>query len=153
MANLCSNSVKFTGSKANLKKVTACFREMADYCDDTDEGALPDFIEKEQEGLFQNVYVNKVGDFSYDTDDSSNELDLVTIADHFDLEFDCVFSELSMGVFGKATYKNKVLTIKNLETSEIDSLEEDDEGFYVYNDEYYECQGEALLDMLEEKNK
>ena len=158
MANWCTNYVFFTGSEENLKKVNELFATMCEHNYKTNTGAIPAFIEHPQQDWFFDIMKPETDQdeyFNYLTKWSSNELDLLDIAKHFDLEFECEYSETGCCIFGKSFYKNGILINYALNYDEyiqaVPVDEENEEKGYIYEGEHYECLDEALEDILNAK--
>jgi hypothetical protein len=151
MPNWCYNYVSFSGKEEDLIKLQEVFSEMIKQEGITNEGQLPEFA-KISEQLDLNRWffqLNDNGDFgfTYETKWAPNTLNLVAIADLFNLEFESEYEEGGCLIYGKAFYKNKILEELDLDRSDllqISGLENTEDGgdYYLYQGEKYESDNE-----------
>lgn len=152
MPNWCYNYVSFSGKEEDLIKLQEVFSEMIKQEGITNEGQLPEFAKiSEQLGLNRWFFqLNDNGDFgfTYETRWAPNTLNLVAIADLFNLEFESEYEEGGCLIYGKAFYKNKILEELDLDRSDllqISGLENTEDGndYYLYQGEKYESSNEV----------
>lgn len=104
MANMCNNSVVFTGEAAAVENVKALFQEIQDKQEATGNWYLPPYVTAD----FSKMLDITVGDekIDYETRWLPNLAGLIQIADHHGLNFANKFDELANGVFGEAGYRD-----------------------------------------------
>jgi len=153
MANFCSNMIAFEGNASAIAAIQTLFTMMAEKQEQHGNGQLPPFI-TEQEGYFFDIYCDEENDgaFRYETRWSPNTTVVLQIAEHFRVNFTLDYEELGNGVYGKATYKDGVLTDTFLENEDFNSYEYDDEeDAYHFEGETFEGDWEILETLLERK--
>jgi hypothetical protein len=162
MPNWCNNFVSFFGKEEDLIKLQEVFSEMIKQEEITNEGQLPEFAKiSEQLGLnrwFFGLYNNSDFCYTFETRWAPNTLNLVAIADHFNLEFESEYEEGGNLIYGKSFYKNKILEELDLDRSDllqitwIEDTEEKDE-YYLYQGEKYENDNEIKEIIWDKKFK
>jgi len=161
MPNWCYNFVTFSGKEEDLEKLHNVFLEMEKQENITNEGQLPEFAKiSEQLDLnrwFFELNIIDLGIISYSTKWVPNTLNLVAIADYFNLEFESEYDESGNLIYGKAIYKNGILEELDLDTDElleinwIESEIEGEDDHYLYRGEKYESDEEIKEMIWEEK--
>jgi Ferredoxin-like domain in Api92-like protein len=113
MANMCDNSVIFTGSPAAIKNVKTLFKEMQEKQEQTGKWCLPSYVTAPF-SYMQDIVVNheKV---TFQTRWYPNFEGLIQIADHFQLDFMMNYYQLTDGISGEASYKNKLFNDNRLD--------------------------------------
>ena len=154
MANICINTLEFSGEEKNIESVYALFQELKKYNEEIKEGAMPDFV-NHKEGYFFDLYVEKDCSIGYWTKWTPNEAVVKDIADKYKVDFTLAYSELACGLFGQVFYNFETQTITEvfLTDAEMDVVECDDNGFYYYNGEEIESPEEIYQQLLEKKIK
>jgi len=156
MANWAQNWVNFSGEETQIKKVNAMFKAMHEKEIETNEGQLPPFMTEPKEDYFFEIYEDDSETISYATKYTPNILDLVEIANHFDLNFKVSYEESGCNLFGKAIFTagNSEAKCYDLDDSDFDLFHYDDEAdMYVYEGETYECESDILETLFEKKFK
>ena len=162
MPNWCYNFVTFSGKEEDLEKLHNVFLEMEKQENITNEGQLPEFAKFEERlgnnRWFFELCINDIGTYQYSTRWAPNTLNLVAIADHFNLEFESEYEESGNLIYGKAIYKNGILKELDLEETDllqitwIEDTEEKDE-YYLYQGEKYENDNEIKEIIWDKKFK
>lgn len=148
MANICSNSLEFTGDIDTVNKAVKMFEELAakQACN---EGSIPDIEKRFDNGWFFHISITE-GVIYYDTKWSPN-IDVVTeIAKHFNLNYTMRYEELGCGIYGKAIYTagNEEAEELDLTNEDLDQYEEDEENdCYIFNGKTYESRYD-IFDIL-----
>lgn len=154
MANWAQNWVNFSGEETQIKKVNAMFKAMHEKEKETNCGQIPPFMTEPKQDWFFEIYEDDSEVISYATKYNPNILDLVEIANHFNLNFECTYQETSNNIFGKAIFTagNSEAKIYDLDNSDFDLYSFDEEAdIYTYEDEEYEGDSEILETIFEKK--
>ena len=154
MANYAYNWVNFSGEETQIKKVNAMFKAMQEKQKDTNEAQLPPFMTAPKEGYFFEIQENETDCISYTTRWSPNVLDLIEIANHFNLNFEVRYEESGNQIFGMAIFTagNSEAEKYELEDSDYDLFSFDEEtGMYTYEGEEWESDSEILESIFEKK--
>lgn len=154
MANWAQNWVTFSGEEVKLKEVKALFKAMEIKGEETNEGQIPPFVKEPKQDWFFDIYADETDIVSYDTKYSPNILDLIEIANHFNLNFAVTYQESANQIFGKAIFTagNPKAEIFDLESADFDKYEYlEDEDIYLYKGEKWESYDEILEDIFKEK--
>lgn len=116
------------------------------------KGQLPEFV-KMNTGYFFSIRVE--GDaIQYETRWAPNTDILIMIADHFDLEFTHEFDEPMMMIYGKSEYRNKCISVIELDSDDTDLYEYDEEkDCWIFEGKSYESDYEIKEILLERKVK
>ena len=151
MANWCNNTVWFEGDTPTIERIQAMFAAMA--AKETKEqcGQLPEFIQ-EQKGWFFNTRWEQEDVLYYETKWSPNTEILQTIADRFGAGFTHEYEETGNLVFGKAIYRNGILTDIALDEDDFNAYEHQEHtDTWLFEDEQYESDYEIMDILLERK--
>lgn len=154
MANWAQNWVNFSGEETQINKVNAMFKAMEKQGDLTNEGQIPSFMTKPKEDYFFDIYEDNSGTISYRTKWKPNTLDLVEIANHFNLNFECTYQELGNNFFGKAIFTagNSEAKCYNLDNTDFKLYSFDQKGdFYLFKSKTFESEEDILMDIFKEK--
>ncbi len=152
MPNWCSNTVQFDGKPSQLEKIQRLFeglekKEQLENC-----GQLPDFI-KADSGYFFNTRWEE-GTLYYETRWSPNSDILVSIADKFTVNFTHDFEEPGNLIFGRIEYRDKLITLVELDSNDFDLYEYDEENDnWIFEGQIYESDYEIKEILLERKLK
>jgi hypothetical protein len=154
MANICNNTLLFSGKEINLKAV----REMLEWMVvDTNEGhgAMPSFITNLNDGYMFDVYLDKTDYISYWTKWCPNEEVIKLIADKYKVDFVLDYEELGCGLFGRFFYNHKTKQLIDycLTDDEMSVVDTNDNGDYIYNGEEIECPEDIYTEILNQKIK
>lgn len=128
MANWCSNTVTFTGSKESTDKIVQLFQTMSEQEEKSGEGQVPDFVQN-KDGFFFEIYQNETDQciFQYETKWCPNIEVLYLISDHYNVGFILEYAELGCCIFGRTAYQNQVLDDICLDFSDFDNYSYDEE--------------------------
>ena len=107
MANMCNNSVIFSGEPSAVESVKAVFKEIQDQQEATGKWSLPSYVTADFSNM-QDITINE-NTINYETRWYPNLQGLVQIANHFKLDFVSYYDEPGNGVFGKASYSQGTL--------------------------------------------
>jgi hypothetical protein len=154
MANICNNTLEFSGEDQNIKNVYALFQKLKKQNDNEKVGAMPDFLNY-KEGYFFDLYVEDGLSIDYWTKWAPNEAIIKDIADRYKVDFTLAYAELSCGLFGRFfyDYQTKILADICLTDSEMDLVSCDDNGIYFYEGKEIECQEDIYNELLDAKIK
>lgn len=154
MANWCQHWLTFQGEESKIKEVVAMFQAMEQKFKETNEGQKPDFIQEVKQDYFFDIYTDETEIISYNTKWSPNLDDIIEIANHFDLNFECTYQELGENIFGKAVFTagNPEAKRFDLEKSDFDlySFSQEDD-IYSYQGEESESEEDILMQIFKEK--
>ena len=154
MANWAQNWVNFLGEETQIKKVNAMFKAMHEKEKETNEGQIPPFMKEPKQDWFFEIYEDDSEVISYATKWSPNVLDLIEIANYFNLGFEVRYEESSNQIFGKAIFTagNTEAKFYDLKSEDFDQFEyNEDNDIYTYKGEEYECESDILDIIFEEK--
>lgn len=154
MANWAQNWVEFSGEESKLNELRETFKAMALKESETNEGQLPSFLKEPKQDWFFDICVDETDTISYSTKWSPNTLDLVDVANHFNLNFISTYQESGSNIFGKAVFTagNPEAEIFDLESSDFDKYEYlEEEDIYLYEGVKMESYDEILEDIFEKK--
>lgn len=154
MANWCSNAVVFEGKPEAIGQIQQLFKSMAEIQEKEECGQLPDFIEDSNGGYFFDIYWNEGdnGIFQYETKWSPNTEVLKKIAEQYNVDFVQDYEELGNGVYGMATFSDRLLTDIYLEYEDFEKFHFDEEtDTYHFEGETHESDYEILETLLERK--
>lgn len=154
MANWCQHWLSFQGEESKIKEVVAMFQAMEQKGKETNEGQKPDFIQEVKQDYFFDIYTDESEIVSYNTKWSPNLEDIIEIANHLDLNFECTYQELGENIFGKAVFTagNSEAKIYDLESSDFDLYSfNQDKDIYSYQGEESESEEDILMQIFKEK--
>ena len=154
MANWAQNWVNFSGEETQIKKVNAMFKAMQEKEKETNCGQIPPFMEVPKQDWFFEICEDDSEIISYATKWSPNVLDLIEIANHFNLNFEVRYEETANNIFGKAIFTagNTEAKYYDLTGADFDEYEySEDNDIYTYNGEEYECDSDILEIIFEKK--
>lgn len=101
-----------------MKTLENLFESLPEKQRTEDCGQLPDFIKEKREYFFSSRW--EEGVLCYETRWSPNTEILIEIADYFEVDFIHQFEECGCSVYGEASYKKKILTVTELESTDFD---------------------------------
>ena len=154
MANWAQNWVEFSGEETNMQKVKELFKAMEIKGKESNEGQIPSFMDEPKQDYFFEIYADDTDTVSYETKWNPNVEDLVTIANHFNLNFIVTYQETSNNIFGKAIFTagNAEAKLYDLDNDDFKLFSFDEEGdIYTYEGEEFESDHEILETILEKK--
>jgi hypothetical protein len=154
MANWCSNTVVFEGKPEAITAIQELFQSMKEKEEKTEEGQLPEFMEDTNGGYFFNIYWNEgdEGQFQYETKWSPNIEIIQKIAEYYQVDFVQDYEEMGNLVYGRATYRDSILSDIFLSGDDFETYEQDEEtDLYHFEGEEYESDYEILETLLERK--
>lgn len=152
MPNWCSNTVQFDGKPSQLKKIQRLFENIEKKERKENCGQLPDFVKAEIGYFFSTRW--EEGVLYYETRWSPNTDILVAIADKFMVNFIHDFDEPGNLVYGQAEYRNKIITLTELDNQDFDLYDYDEENdSWIFEGERYESDYEIKEILLERKLK
>ena len=154
MANWCSNTVVFEGKPEAITAIQELFQSMKEKEEKTEEGQLPEFMEDTNGGYFFNIYWNEgdEGQFQYETKWSPNIEIIQKIAEYYQVDFVQDYEEMGNLVYGRATYRDGILSDIFLGDDDFEAYEQDEEtDLYHFEGEEYESDYEILETLLERK--
>lgn len=153
MANWCANQLSFTGSEVSVKQVLDLFLAMKLKEEQTNEGQVPELISVVQDGYFFNLYLDEPPEqIYYETKWSPNILDVLTIGEHYKVDFELSYQECGNCIFGKTIYQNGELKEYDLTFEDIAQVEYDpDNDVYKLRGEILECEDAGLEIIFQEK--
>ena len=152
MANWCFNTVVFSGSENNEKKVIELFNQLHEQEIKEQCGQKPDFVQGDN--YFFNIVINDETNIQFESRWTPIISELVEIAKEYDLNFECTYEECGNQIFGKAIYTsgNEEAEILDLTDEDHDLFNYDEEkDTYIYNGEEYEGDFEILENIWEKK--
>ncbi|MES2111891.1 MAG: hypothetical protein V4577_24250 [Bacteroidota bacterium] len=121
MANLCSNSVVFTGAPSDLENVKALFKEIEAKQEKDRQWYLPPYVTADFSKM-QHITVEGEK-INYDTRWFPNLAGLIQIADHHHLDFVSRYDELANGVFGEDRYTKGEFYDYRLDASDLEHVD------------------------------
>ncbi|KQB98918.1 MULTISPECIES: hypothetical protein [Bacteroidota] len=154
MANWCSNTVVFEGKPEAITAIQELFQSMKEKEEKTEEGQLPEFMEDTNGGYFFNIYWNEgdEGQFQYETKWSPNIEIIQKISEYYQVDFVQDYEEMGNLVYGRATYRDGILSDIFLGGDDFETYEQDEEtDLYHFEGEEYESDYEILETLLERK--
>ena len=154
MANWCSNTVVFEGKPETITAIQELFQSMKGKEEKTEQGQLPDFIPDNNGGYFFNIYWNEgdEGQFQYETKWSPNIEIIQKIAEYYQVDFVQDYEEMGNLVYGRATYRDGILSDIFLGDDDFEAYEQNEEtDLYHFEGEEYESDYEILETLLERK--
>jgi len=152
MANICNNTLEFSGKEKNMKSVYSLFKELKDQ--NRNGGAMPLFLNHTQ-GYFFDLYVEDNCSIGYWTKWAPNEFVVKDIADKCKVNFELQYEELGNGLFGKFFYNHKTKTLEDfcLTDEEMNVVTCNDDGNYYYKGEFIESPEDVYNELLKAKIK
>lgn len=136
MANICLNKVSYTGN--HIENIISAFKTI-------EEDKLTQLTIKNQSNNSVELY--------FSTEDSPIIEIIRYYAVYFEGEWVYDWQETMMGDVGRIyIHPNMMEKRLNLTDAQMDEIEEDEEGFYIYKGETYELKGEIFDIMLNELN-
>jgi hypothetical protein len=152
MANICNNTLEFSGEDENMKNVYALFLELKKYNEEKKEGAMPDFL-NHKEGYFFDLFVEEACSIGYWTKWCPNEAVVRDIADKYKVDFVLHYEELGCGLFGKFVYDHETQTLADfcLTEEDMDVVSCNDGGIYFYQGKEIECPEDIYIEILNKK--
>lgn len=152
MANICNNTLEFSGEDENMKAVYALFLELKKYNEEKQKGAMPDFLAL-KDGYFFDLYVQDDYSIGYWTKWVPNELVVKDIADKYKVDFVLSYEELGCGLFGKFIYDHETQVLQNicLTDEDMDMVTCNNDGIYLYKGEEIECPEDVYNELLDNK--
>ena len=154
MANWCSNTVVFEGTPEAITAIQELFQSMKEKEEKTEQGQFPEFMEDTNGGYFFNIYWNEgdEGQFQYETKWSPNIEIIQKIAEYYQVDFVQDYEEMGNLVYGRATYRDGILSDIFLGDDDFEAYEQDEEtDLYHFEGEEYESDYEILETLLERK--
>ncbi len=152
MANMCENSVVFTGNPAAVENVKALFKEIDEKQNETRKWHLPSCVTANFSHM-QHISID-MEKINYETRWYPNFEGLIQIADHYQLDFVNNYNELDNGLFGEAGYKKGVFTDIRLEPEDFRSYPYDkDIGLFVYERKNYSFGWSIFEKRLEQRKE
>lgn len=154
MANWCSNFVTFQGNGDDIRKAVDEFRLIAAMSHGEGQQIVKDGGES---GYMFEIYAGDEDDpqdfISFMSRWTPVDKQIIKIAKLFNLEFEYEYSELGMGIHGKFVFNDGLLDDYCLTDEDIDLAVpgNEDEDFYIYEGEEYECREEILEQILQDK--
>jgi hypothetical protein len=154
MANICNNTLLFSGKPKNLKAVREIFEPML-IDNENGYGAIPSFIANVFDGYMFDIYLDKTDYISYWTKWCPNEDIIKRIADKYEVDFILDYEELGCGLFGRFHYNHKTKQLIDycLTDDEMSVVDTNDNGDYIYNGEEIECPEDIYTEILNQKIK
>ena len=153
MANICNNTLLFSGKPKKLKAVHELFKEMLTDNKNGD-GAMPSFITNITDGYLFDIYLDET-DYviSYWTKWCPNEDVIKRIADEYKVDFVLDYEERGCGLFGRFYYKHKTNELINyyLTDEEMSIVVLNDNGEHIYEGEEIECPEDIYAEILNKK--
>jgi Ferredoxin-like domain in Api92-like protein len=152
MANMCENSIVFTGNPAAVENVKALFKEIEEKQNETGKWHLPPYVTANFSHM-QDISIDQEK-INYETRWYPNFEGLIQIADHYQLDFVNNYNELANGLFGEATYKNSVFNDIRLEPEDFQAYQYDKEiGLFVYDGKNYSFEWPIFEKLLERRKE
>ena len=154
MANWCSNTVVFEGTPEAITAIQELFQSMKEKEEKTEQGQLPEFMEGTNGGYFFNIYWHEgdEGQFQYETKWSPNIEVWQGIASLYKVNFVQDYEEMGNLVYGRATYRDGILSDIFLGDDDFEAYEQNEEtDLYHFEGEEYESDYEILETLLERK--
>lgn len=154
MANWCSNMVVFEGKPEAITAIQELFQLMKEREEKTELGQLPEFIKDKNSGYLFNIYWNEgdEGQFEYETKWSPNIEIVQKIAEYYGVGFVQVYEELGNLIYGRATYRDNVLSDIFLSVDDFEAYEHNEEiDLYLFEEKEYESEYEILETLLKRK--
>ncbi len=154
MANWCSNTVVFEGTPEAITAIQELFQSMKEKEEKTEQGQLPEFMEGTNGGYFFNIYWHEgdEGQFQYETKWSPNIEVLQGIASLYKVNFVQDYEEMGNLVYGRATYRDGILSDIFLGDDDFEAYDQDEEtDLYHFEGEEHESDYEILETLLERK--
>jgi hypothetical protein len=154
MANICNNTLEFSGKEKNIAKAYALMHDLQKHNEEKQEGAMPSFS-NHKKGCFFDLYVEDNCSIGYWTKWAPNELVVKDIADKCKVNFELQYEELGNGLFGKFFYDYKTKTLEDfcLIDEEMNVVTCDDDGIYYYKGEFIESPEDIYNELLKAKIK
>jgi hypothetical protein len=151
MPNWCSNVVMFEGKPATIANIRKLFSRMAKKQQQQNCGQLPPFIKTEQDWFFDIRWENEV--LYYETRWAPNTEVLVEIARRYCTGFTHEYEESGNLIFGRAVYRQGVLTDTALDNEDFDLYQYDEvKDSYLFEGSDYLSDTEILETLLERKS-
>ncbi|MCA6367650.1 MAG: hypothetical protein IM631_12945 [Cytophagales bacterium] len=153
MANICSQTLTFSGNGKRLKKVISLFEKMEEACRKTGEGQKPDFLEgNECRYMFD---INVDGDSINFWSKWSPAIETVRqIAVKYKVNCSLDYEELGCLIYGNATFTDGVLVETDLDEADFDSFQENEDGCsYSFEGEEYSSQYDIMEKLLDRKKE
>jgi hypothetical protein len=106
MANMCDNSIVFSGTPSAVENVKALFKEIEEKQSKTGKWHLPPYVTADFSHM-QNISIDQEK-INYQTRWYPNFEGLSQIADHYQLDFVHKYDEQDNNLFGEASHKNRI---------------------------------------------
>jgi len=152
MANICDNSVVFSGAPSAVENVKALFKEIEEKQNQTEQWHLPPYVTAKF-SYMQDIAIDHEK-INYQTRWLPNLEGLTQIADHYHLDFVINYSELANSVFGEATYKSGVFNDVRLEPEDFQAYQYDQlTGLYVYDVKNYSFEWPIFEKLLAQRKE
>lgn len=143
MANWCDNNVVFSGDATRVERTKTFFKDIQEKQNCDERHWLPPFV------IDMELNDEKI---NYSSRWIPNNEALVLIAEAFGVSFVNRYDELSMGIFGEATYSNGLYNDTRLNPQDFQSYHFDkDTGLYVYEEKNYSFEWPIFEKMLEQR--
>lgn len=154
MANWCSNSIAFEGSKKALQQIGQMFETLHHKECTEEKGQLPDFIQADEGYMFSIYWEEDISHVYYETKWSPNIEVMRQIAAHFGVTYEHNYDELSCSIYGQAVYRDGILTDTYVDVKDFDLFHmNEDECSWTFEGKKYESDYEILEILLERKQK
>ena len=154
MTNWCSNTVVFEGKPEAIEQIQQLFKSMVEKEQKEECGQLPEFVSEHNGGYFFEIYQNDdvTGIFQYETKWSPNIEIIQKIAEYYQVDFVQDYEEMGNLVYGRATYRDGILSDIFLGDDDFEAYEQNEEtDLYHFEGEEYESDYEILETLLERK--
>jgi len=146
--------IVFEGKSEAIEQIQQLFKSMAEKEQEEKCGQLPEFVSEDNGGYFFEIfqYDDVTGIYQYETKWSPNIEEVQAIAEHYNVNFTLDYEELGNGVYGRATFSDKVLTDIYLEGEDFEKFEFDEEtDTYHFEGTEYNSEWDILETLLERK--
>ncbi|MGN6437608.1 MAG: hypothetical protein ACTHMM_13795 [Agriterribacter sp.] len=149
----CNNSLQFEGAKTTLEQIHQLFMSMAEKQQQEGLGQLPKFITL-YSGYFFDLYYSEqnIALYHYQTQWYPNIEIAQQIADHYKVDFTLDYEEMKTLIYGKAIYKNGILSDTYLEDEDFKCYQYDEATrMYQFEGTAYSSDYDILRILLNRK--
>lgn len=151
MANLCSNIVQFKGDEGTLKQIRALFENLAAKEAREEQGQIPAFITQDDGFMFDIRWEDE--QLFYTTKWSPNLDTMLSVANHYKVEYSHFYCEPGSLLYGEAIYENGNMRNIILTAGDFKSYRHDKENDrYIFEEAAYDDVYE-IWEMLLERRK